>query len=71
MRKRNEKHFSGGYLTEDHTQVANLPQNVVYRPYGDPVGILDQDIDDTIYGIDTQRMRDFKKARESWDPRKV
>lgn len=70
--ERADKKFgSGGYLTEDHSQIANLPQNVVYRPYGDPVGVLSQDIDDTIYGVDSQRMRDYRKAKESWSPRKV
>jgi len=65
------RHASGGYLTEDHSQVANLPQHVVYRPYGDPVDYLPQDIDDTIHGIDAQRGLDYRKARAGWYPKKV
>lgn len=65
------RHMTGGYLTEDHNQVANLPQNVVYRPYGDPIGYLDQRIDDTISGIDRQRGIDMKKAMDHFFPKKV
>jgi hypothetical protein len=65
------RHNTGGYLTEDHSQVANLPQNVVYRPYGDPVAYLPQDIDDTISGIDRQRGIDMRKAMEHFFPKKV
>lgn len=65
------RHNTGGYLTEDHSQVANLPQHVVYRPYGDPVAYLDQNQDDTITGIDRQRAMDMNKAREHFVPKKV
>jgi hypothetical protein len=65
------RHNTGGYLTEDHNQVANLPQNVIYRPYGDPVPYLPQEIDDTITGIDRQRGYDMKKAMQHLYPKKV
>lgn len=62
---------TGGYLTEDRSQIANLPQNVKYHPYGDPVDRLPQGIDDTITGIDRQRMYDYSKARDHFYPKKV
>lgn len=65
------RHATGGYLTEDHSQVANLPQNVVYRPYGDPVPYLPQEQDDTISGIDRQRGYDMGKAMKHFYPKKV
>lgn len=65
------RHSGGGYLTEDHSQVANLPQHVIYRPYGDPVSYLDQNQDDTISGIDHQRGLDMNKARAHFNPKKV
>jgi len=62
---------TGGNLSEDRNAVANLPQQVVYKPYGDPVGYLDQNIDDTIGGIDYQRGYDMRKAKEHFYPKKV
>ncbi len=62
---------TGGKLYEDRNAVANLPQEVIYRPYGDPVGYLDQSMDDAISGVDYQRGYDMRKAKEHFYPKKV
>jgi hypothetical protein len=67
----NMRHATGGYLTEDHSQVANLPQHVVYRPYGDPTPYLPQEQDDTITGIDRQKSWDMHQAMKHFAPKKV
>lgn len=58
-------------IHEDHNAVANLPQNVIYRPYGDSSGYLPQDINDTISGIDWQKGYDMHQAKKHFVPKKV
>jgi hypothetical protein len=60
-----------GMIHEDRNAVANLPQNVVYRPYGDPTRYLPEEINDTIIGIDRQKGYDMKKSLEHFYPKKV
>lgn len=50
-----------GMISEDHNDVANLPQEVVYRPYPKmPLG-NDYYLDDTIVGVD-DNLEDSKRT---------
>ena len=61
----------GGMLYENHAEVANLPQNVIMKPwpraeYGTPEGL-----DDTINGIDNQMRGDYMQEKKHAFPKKV
>jgi hypothetical protein len=50
-------------IAEDHNAVANLPQNVIMRPF--PKNDYPKyDLDDTIWGIDAQMDGDVSGARK-------
>ena len=53
MRRRREMEDSG-YITEDHSAIANLPQNVMMKPYPYAGATMPSPLDDTIRGVDKQ-----------------
>lgn len=61
----------GGMIYENHSAVANLPQEVIMRPYPKAGGYLPEDLDDTIRGIDGQMDLDNAKRRAHFMPKKV
>jgi hypothetical protein len=60
-----------GMIHEDRRAVANLPQYVVMKPYGDPTRYIPEEINDTIEGIDRQKGYDMRKTLEHFYPKKV
>ena len=60
-----------GMIHEDRSAVANLPQQVIYRPYGDPTRYIPEEINDTIIGVDRQKGYDMRKTLEHFYPKKV
>ena len=56
-RRRMEKQ-DGSMLNEDHSAVANLPQEVKYHAWPKGASYADWDLDDTIRGIDKQEGQD-------------
>jgi len=70
--RRRQEMEDGGMIREDHSQVANLPQEVMYRPYPKISSYLPEDLDDTIRGIDYQiDDLDGGKVRKGLNPKKV
>lgn len=69
--RRRQEMRDAGMIQEDHKAVANLPQNVIMRPYGDAGGYLPEDLDDTISGVNRQMDLDGKKRMEHFYPKKV
>jgi hypothetical protein len=61
----------GGMLHEDRSAIANMPQNIIMRPYPKNNGYLPEDLDDSIRGIDMQIDMDDRKRREHFKPKKV
>jgi hypothetical protein len=57
MRRRREMEDSG-YITEDHSAIANLPQNVMMKPYPYAGASMPAPLDDTISGVDRQMHKD-------------
>lgn len=57
MRRRREMEDSG-YITEDHSAIANLPQNVMMKPYPYAGATMPSPLDDTIEGVDKQMHKD-------------
>lgn len=50
----------GGMIREDHSAIANLPQNVMIKAYPKPDTYGHYDLDDTIESVDNQRVQDAK-----------
>ncbi len=69
--RRRQELEDAGMIHEDHRQVANLPQEVVMRPYPMPGGYTPEDLDDTLRGIDRQTGYDNKKKMDHFYPKKV
>ena len=69
--RRKQEHEDGGMISEDHSAIANLPQNVMMKPYPRPGGYMPEDLDDTIRGIDEQMGEDNRKRMQHFHPKKV
>jgi len=59
-----------GMISEDKSAVSNLPQGVMYKPWGGRYDELDHGQDDTIRGIDMQRNEDHAVAKRHNKPSK-
>jgi hypothetical protein len=69
--RRTQEMEDGGMLHEDRGAIANMPQNIIMRPYPKNTGYLPEDLDDTIKGIDEQINMDDRKRKEHFHPKKV
>lgn len=71
--RRRQEMEDAGMISEDHSQVANLPQEVVMRPYSKVGHYMPEDVlDDTIRGVDHQMDDlDGRKERQHMMPKKV
>lgn len=58
-------------IREDHSAVANLPQNVIMRPYRKGGYGIPEELDDTLEGVDRQIGNDNGKRAEHMFPKKV
>jgi hypothetical protein len=61
----------GAMLNEDHSAIANMPQEVKMHPWPDHNTYLPEDLDDTITGINRQVALDSEKLRKGFNPKKV
>lgn len=66
-----QEDMDGAMIHEDHNAVANLPQNVIMRPYRKGGYGIPEDLNDTIEGIDRQIGKDNSKMDEHMYPKKV
>ena len=69
--RRHEEMRDAGMISEDHSAIANMPQNVVMKPYEKGYGYMPENLDDTIRGIDRQIGMDDSKRRQHNVPKKV
>lgn len=61
----------GGMIGNDESQIANVPQSVVYRAYPRTYsGMPDDSYNDTMDGIDRQMDKDDSQARKFMNPKK-
>lgn len=51
-------------ISEDHSAVANLPQNAIYKPWPKPSYYADFDLDNNIRGIDNQIDADGRQMKK-------
>lgn len=69
--RRHQEHEDAGMIHEDHSAVANLPQQVIMKPFGKSYNDLDGRLDDGISGIDRQIGMDHGKMKSHNVPKKV
>ena len=69
--RRHQEMQDAGMIREDRSQVANLPQNVMMKPYPRTGPYMPEGMDDTITGIDDQMDYDDSQRRAHWYPKKV
>ena len=69
--RRHEEMRDAGMIREDHKEIANLPQNVMIKPYPKSGAYMPEPLDDTIRGIDMQMDYDDGKRRKNFYPKKV
>lgn len=69
--RRRQEMQDAGMIREDHSAVANLPQEVSMKYWPRENGFLPEDLDDTIRGIDRQMGYDNSKKFKHLYPKKV
>lgn len=69
--RRHMEMMDSGMIHEDRHQIANLPQEVMIKPYPMTGPYMPEDLDDTIRGIDHQMDYDDHKRKEHFMPKKV
>ena len=71
--RRHQEMQDAGMLHEDHSAVANMPQNVMMKPWPSAGHYMPEDVlDDTIRGVDRQMGElDGGKERKHMVPKKV
>lgn len=69
--RRRQEMEDAGMIHEDLSAIANLPQNVMIKPYPVEKGYLPESLDDTISGVDRQMGRDNSKKMQDYAPKKV
>lgn len=69
--RRRQEMEDAGMIHEDHRAIANLPQDVMIKPYPMTGPYIPEVLDDTIRGVDKQMDMDDNKRREHFVPKKV
>jgi len=69
--RRRQELEDAGMIHEDHRAIANLPQEVMIKPYPRTGPYLPEGLDDTIKGVDDQMDYDDKQRRAHFYPKKV
>jgi hypothetical protein len=71
---KNRRHMEmqdAGMIRENHSEVANMPQDVKYTSWPKAeYGMIDSDLDDTIKGINRQMDRDEDQGKRHMRPHK-
>jgi hypothetical protein len=60
-----------GMIHEDHRAIANLPQEVMIKPYPKTGPYMPEGLDDTIRGVDQQMRFDGSQRAKHFYPKKV
>jgi len=60
-----------GMIYENHSAIANLPQEVMIKPWPVAPGYLPEMLDDGISGIDRQLSLDDARKRAGFEPKKI
>ncbi len=69
--RRRQELEDAGMIHEDHMAIANLPQNVMIKPYPKTGPYNPEILDDTIRGVDGQMDYDDNQRARHFYPKKV
>lgn len=69
--RRTQEMQDAGMIHEDMRAIANLPQEVMIKPYPAVGPYMPEGLDDSIRGVDGQMHYDDNKRREHFFPKKV
>lgn len=69
--RRKQEMADAGMIHENHAEIANLPQEVMIKPYPMTGPYMPEKLDDTIRGVDKQMDHDDAMAKKHMKPRKV
>ncbi len=69
--RRRQEMEDAGMIHEDHRAIANMPQEVMIKPYPRTGPYLPEGIDDTIRGVDHQMDYDDSQRARNFYPKKV
>ena len=69
--RRHEAMREDGMINEDRSAVANMPQNVMMKPYPSYDGYMPEEADDTMHRIDEMMHESDNKIRAHIKPRKA
>lgn len=68
--RRMQEMHDAGMISEDHSAIANLPQEVKMEEYPKAYDYLPEMIDDSIRGIDEQMKADNEGRKKNFKPKK-
>jgi hypothetical protein len=68
--EKHREYEDGGMISSDHSKIANMPQEVIMKPWPDGDGYLPEGLDDTIKGVDHQEAGDHSQMKKTFNPRK-
>jgi hypothetical protein len=68
MAKMKRYHSSADMVKNEDSQVADMPQSVMYKPWPKTGNYFEANLDDTITGIDKQMDSDGSKMKKGMNP---
>lgn len=71
LARRTQEMQDGGMIREDMRAIANLPQEVMIKPYPKTGPYLPEGLEDSIVGVDKQMDYDDSQRRAHFYPKKV
>ncbi len=69
--RRHQEMHDAGMIHENHSAIANMPQEVMIKPWPDAGTYMPENLDDTIKGINRQVAMDDGKRSQHNVPKKV
>lgn len=69
--RRRQEMMDGMMIKEDHSAIANMPQNVMIKDWPREGGYMPENLDDTLRGVDRQMDLDNSKKHSHLVPKKV
>lgn len=69
--RRKQEMEDSGMIREDHSAIANMPQEVMMKSWVGKESYLPEDLDDTTRGIDHQIGLDDNRRKHGFAPKKV
>lgn len=66
-----QEHEDGGMIREDHSAMANMPQEIIMKHYPKPYDYLPENLDDSIRGIDRLMGENDRVRDRHYKPKKT